>query len=100
MKNRFNKSEKEELIIQKFINNYKYKDYNQVIDSTLEIKQSDISEYETLLLNIIRSGISEKLSVGMLASRKIILERLIEADSPIKDRLNEYLQKVLNLLEN
>jgi hypothetical protein len=99
MKNKLNSSEKEELKIQKFTTIYKNKDYGEIIKSTLKIESSEISSYEYTLLDIVRSGISEKLSVGMLVSRQIILERLINANSPAKDDLNEYLQKVLVLLE-
>jgi hypothetical protein len=94
-----NSSEKEELRIQKFTNIYKNKDYNDIISATLNIKSSDISPYEHTLLDIVMSGISEKLSVGMLVSRQIVLERLIDSNSPAKDELMEYLQKVQSLLE-
>lgn len=93
-----NHSEKEELRLKKFTNIYKTKDFDEIIQSTLEIKSSDISEYEHILLDIVRSGIPEYLSVGMLVSRKIILERLINNDSKAKNELNEYLQKVQVLL--
>ena len=94
-----NSSEKKELRIQKFTNIYKNKDYNDIVSATLNIKSSDISSYEHTLLDIVRSGISEKLSVGMLASRQIVLERLIDNNSPAKNELMEYLQKVQVLLE-
>ena len=99
MHNTLNNSEKEELKLQKFVNIYKNKDMVEIISSTLEIKTSDISSYERTLLDIVRSGISEKLSVGMLVTRQIVLERLIDANSPSKDELNEYLQKVQVLLK-
>ncbi|TXD55577.1 hypothetical protein ES044_17935 [Polaribacter sp. IC066] len=99
MKNKLNSSEKEELKIQKFTNIYKNKDFGKIIESTSKIQTSDISSYEHTLLDIIMGGISEKLSVGMLASRQIVLQRLVNADSPAKNELNEYLQKVLVLLE-
>ena len=94
-----NSSEKKELRIQKFTNIYKNKDYNDIVSATLNIKSSDISSYEHTLLDIVRSGISEKLSVVMLASRQIVLERLIDNNSPAKNELMEYLQKVQVLLE-
>ena len=99
MKNYLNSSEKEEMKLKKFTNIYKNKDYNEIVSSTLNIKTSDISSYERTLLDIIRSGISESLSVGMLASRLIVLERLIDSNSPATSELNEYLQKVRVLLE-
>jgi hypothetical protein len=99
MKDTLNSSEKEELILQKFVNIYKNKDMDEIIHSTAVIKSSNISSYEHTLLDIIRSGISEKLSTGMLASRQIVLERLIDANSPAKNKLSEYSQKVRVLLE-
>jgi len=99
MRDNLNSSEKEEMRLQKFINIYKNKDYNEIVSSTLNIKTSDISEYERTLLDIVRSGISESLSVGMLASRLIVLERLIDNNSHATNELNEYLQKVQVLLE-
>lgn len=94
-----NSSEKEELKLQRFTNIYKNKDFNDIVSSTLNIKSSDISSYEYTLLDIVRSGIPEYLSVGMLISRQIILERLISNNSPAKKELMEYLQKVQVLLE-
>lgn len=100
MRNQLNSSEKEELKIQRFTNIYKSKDMNGIVSSTLQIKSSDISSYEYTLLDIVRSGISKKLSVGMLVSRQLVLERLINANSPAKEELNEYLQKIRVLLES
>jgi len=98
MESRLNESEKEELRLQRFVNKYKDKSMGEIVYMTLELKQSEMYSYEITLLDIIRSGISEKLSVGMLVSRQIVLERLIENNSPEKEILNEYLQKVLTLL--
>jgi len=94
-----NSSEKAESAFSKFINIYKYKDYDSIVSSTLNIKTSDISSYERTLLDIIMMGISEKSSVGELVSKKILLEGLIDAKSPEKDYFIEHLQKVEVLLE-
>ena len=94
-----NSSEKEEMRLQKFTNIYKNKSYDEIVSSTYSIKTSDISSYEHTLLDIVRSGVSEKLSIGMLASYQIVLERLIDNNSPAKNELKGYLQKVRNLLE-
>ncbi len=99
MQRHLNNSEQEELKLQKFTNIYKYKDIDEIISSTIEIKTSDISSFERTLLDIVRSGISENMSVGMLVTRQIVLERLIDANSPAKDELNKYLQKIIKLLE-
>ncbi len=98
MNRKLNSSEQEELKLQKFTNVYKNKNMQEIIATTLEIKTSDISPYERTLLDIIRSGIQERSSIGMLVKRQIVLERLIDANSPAKKELTEYLQKVLTLL--
>lgn len=99
MKRQLTRSEKDELSLQKFINIYKYKNYNEIVASTIEIKTSDISSYEHLLLDIVRSGIKNHLSAGMLVSRKIIIERLIENNSPETEYFNELLSEIQVLLE-
>jgi len=98
MNRKLNSSEQEELKLQRFINIYKNKNMQEIIASTLEIKTSDISHYERTLLDVIRSGIQERSSIGMLVKIQIVLERLIDANSPAKKELKEYLQKVLTLL--
>ena len=84
---------------QRFVNNYKRKTKTEIIESTIEIKSSSISEFEHRLLDCIRVRDVSNYPIGSLVSMKSVLSRLIDEDSPAKDYLNERLRIVLDTIE-
>jgi hypothetical protein len=99
MSRKLSRNEEYEQNLQRFVNNYKWKTKQEIIESTIEIKISSISEFEHRLLDCIRVRDISNYSTGMLVSMKIVLSRLIDNNSTAKDYLNERLCIVLDALE-
>lgn len=96
---KLSRSEQEEKNFERFINNYKYRDKEQIIFSLLEIKASSISEFEYRLQDATRSGNLNNNSTISLSQMKKILSTLISNNSPAKEYLNLALQRVELALE-
>lgn len=86
-------SEKEEILLQRFVNLYKDKTYAEMCHMTLEIKTSDISGLENTLKEALRENIPKK-SIGLLCSMEIIISRLIDNNSLAKKELKEIYNKI------
>ena len=97
-KRKLSRTENHEQNLQRFVNNYKWKTKEEIIASTMEIKSSDISEFESRLLDGIRDGV-HKRSIGLLASIQIVLSRLIGVDCEAKEFLTERLRIVEDAIE-
>ncbi len=98
-KRKLGRAEKDEMNLQRFVNNYRWKTEKEIRASIMEIKSSDISAFEYRLLAGIRDGDLYKSPVGSLASIQIVLSRLIGADCKAKEFLSERLRIVENALE-
>lgn len=96
---KLSRSEQEEKNFGRFVNNYKNKNKEQIIFSLLEIKASNISEFEYRLQDAIRSGNLNNNSIGSLSQMKNILLTLISNNSPAKEYLELALTRVKLALE-
>lgn len=93
MTKHLNQSEKEEILLQRFVNKYKDKTYAEMCHMTLEVKTSDISEYENRLKDALINNIPKK-SIGLLCSMEIIISRLLTNNTLAKDKLKEIYNKI------
>lgn len=94
-----NRNEKYELDFQRFINSYKWKTKDEIISSTVEIKSSNISRFEDILLDGLRTGDFYNHSIGRLTEIKSVLSRLYSESESAKEHLNERLQIVSGALK-
>jgi hypothetical protein len=86
-------TEKHEILFKRFINIYKHKTYSEMCCMTLEIKTSDISEFENRLKDALIENINQK-SMGILCSIEIVISRLIDNNEIAKDDLINIYNKI------
>lgn len=83
---------------ERFVNTYKGKTYQEIIESIAEIGSSPIMKYEESLKESITNIDSENNSAGQLVDQKKILERLIEENSPASKELQKRLDIIVKVL--
>ncbi|MFD1162880.1 hypothetical protein [Hwangdonia seohaensis] len=86
-------TEKHEIELQRFINKYKDKTYDDMHYMVLEIKSSSISEFEYRLKDALLNDIS-KMSFGPLCSIGIVVSRLIDNNTMAKNELKQIYSKI------
>ena len=84
---------------QRFVNSYKWKTEEEIINSTAEIKSSNISRFEHILLDGLKTGDFSNHSTGRLSEIKSVLSRLYSESESAKEYLNEPLQIVSDALK-
>tara|TARA_R110002012_G_C11656603_1_gene611779 strand:- start:594 stop:896 length:303 start_codon:yes stop_codon:yes gene_type:complete len=93
---KLSRTEQYEVNFQRFINNYKWKTKEEIINSTLKIESSTISEFELILLDALRVGNLDNNSIGYLSQMKSVLSRLISEN----EQAREYLKTRLSIVQD